>query len=268
MKKLNNFKVLALFAITLISLGVTLPTSSVYALDEISSSETVVTEEGTVVQDGTGSDVSDAFKGFKPVDKQDIETARAKSSWLTDIIGVITSFIIYFTYIGVFLISALDMLYLTFPPVRSYLYTAGTSGTGSSSGMGMGGMGGNPSGRTSLMGIQWVSDEAVQVASLLGGESQSNTMGGGGMGMGMGMGFGGGGFGGGGFGGAQQNAKSGGKSAIKTYVQKRVVFLVYLGVASVLLFTSIFTDFGINVGGLIVEFVLFLIDKINSINIG
>jgi hypothetical protein len=99
------------------------------------------------------------------------------------------------------------------------LYTPGTDGAGGMSGM-------NGTGKTSLLGIQWVSDEAVQVASMLGGSAQATGHGGGMSPMGgFGGGFGGG-YGGVGLGAQpQQVQQNGGRSPIRAYLSKRLVFL-------------------------------------------
>ena len=248
-------------------------TNIVYALDNFgnSSDSSKSTKENTTnsaetnsgttgdVNTGTGqrqgSDVSDTLKGFKPVTKEDMAKARQSSSWLTDIIGYAISILVILTFLGIGLITALDVLYMAFPPVRSFLYTAGTDGAGGMSGM-------NMSGNSSIGGRQWVSDEAVQVASMLGGSAQA-TGHAPGMGMGMPMGMMG-------MPGAQspQKQQGGGRVAIGVYLQKRVVFLFFLGLASVLLFTSAFTDFGINVGGMVLELLSMLVEKMSNIHFG
>lgn len=248
-------------------------TNIVYALDNFGNSSdnsnstkenttnSAETNSGTTgdVTTGTGqrqgSDVSDTLKGFKPVTKEDMAKARQSSSWLTDIIGYAISLLVILTFLGIGLITALDVLYMAFPPVRSFLYTAGTDGAGGMSGM-------NMSGNSSIGGRQWVSDEAVQVASMLGGSAQA-TGHAPGMGMGMPMGMMG-------MPGAQspQKQQGGGRVAIGVYLQKRVVFLFFLGLASVLLFTSAFTDFGINVGGMVLELLSMLVEKMSNIHFG
>ena len=248
-------------------------TNIVYALDNFGNSSdnsnsakenttnSAETNSGTTgdVNTGTGqrqgSDVSDTLKGFKPVTKEDMAKARQSSSWLTDIIGYAISLLVILTFLGIGLITALDVLYMAFPPVRSFLYTAGTDGAGGMSGM-------NMSGNSSIGGRQWVSDEAVQVASMLGGSAQA-TGHAPGMGMGMPMGMMG-------MPGAQspQKQQGGGRVAIGVYLQKRGVFLFFLGLASVLLFTSAFTDFGINVGGMVLELLSMLVEKMSNIHFG
>lgn len=208
------------------------------------------------------NNISNQLKGYRPVKSEDIQNARQNSGWLTDIIGMAISLLIILTFAFTGFITAADLFYLYFPPVRKFLYSAGTDGTG-----GMTGMGGNGGGSTSFLNLQWVSDEAVAVSSMLGGSAQATGHGGGMMNGGFGGGFGGG--YGGGFG-AQPNdvQQKGGKSVIRVYLGKRVVALVLLGVASVLLFTSAFTDFGINAGGMILNILSVIQEKMSSINFG
>lgn len=206
--------------------------------------------------------ISGQLKGYKPVKAQDMQNARESSSWLTSMIGVAISFLVIAVFAFTGFITACDLVYMYVPFVRKFLYSAGTDGTGAMTGMGGGG------GSTSIFGLQWVSDEAVAVSSMLGGSAQATGHAGGGiMGGGFGGGYGGG-FGGG-FG-AQPNdvQQKGGKSAIRVYVGKRVVALTFLGIASVLLFTSAFTDFGINVGGMLLNLLAAIQDKLSGISFG
>ena len=66
--------------------------------------------------------------------------------------------------------------------------------------------------------------------------------------------------------GAQSHSvqQNGGKSPIRIYLGKRIGFLFFLGIATVLLFTSAFTDFGINVGGLILRVLAIIAEKLSS----
>lgn len=230
----------------------------VYAIDNFGNND-----ESSSEKDSTGvdvgstvdeqDDVTDQLKGWKPIRNEDMQQARQSSQWLTDLIGVAISFILIFIFAVVGLITALDILYISFPPVRQFLYTAGTDGAGGMSGM-------NMSGNSSIGGRQWVSDEAVQVATMLGAGAQANGHGASPMpsyGMpGMPMA------------GAQsqQTQRGGGKVGIRVYIQKRITFLIFLGVASVLLFTSAFTDFGINVGGFILQLLALITEKLSSIS--
>lgn len=210
---------------------------------------------------GEGGSITDQFKNNAPIKSEDLAKAKQGSSWLTGLISVAVATIFYLVLGFVALVTVLDLAYLYVPFVRPYLYTAGTDGTGGFTGQGSVGGG-------SILGKQWVSDEAVQVASMLGGSAQATGHGGGG---GFGGGFGGGGFGGG-FGGGgfgaqpQQSQEKGGKSVAYIYLKKRIVALVFLGVSAVLLlFTSVFTDFGFNIGGLIYRIIDIISGKTNIV---
>ena len=220
------------------------------------------TPSGNTNNRDDSNSISSQLKGYKAVNSEDMKHARESSGWLTSILGVVISFLVILVFAFTGVITACDLVYMYIPPLRKFLYSPGTDGTGAMTGMGGGG------GSTSIFGVQWVSDEAVSVSALLGGSAQAHGHGGGGM---MGGGFGGGyggGFGGG-FG-AQPNdvQQKGGKSAIRVYLGKRVVALTLLGVASVLLFTSAFTDFGINVGGMLLNLLAAVQDKLSGINFG
>ena len=220
------------------------------------------TPSGNTNNRDDSNSISGQLKGYKAVNSEDMKHARESSGWLTSILGVVISFLVILVFAFTGVITACDLVYMYIPPLRKFLYSPGTDGTGAMTGMGGGG------GSTSIFGVQWVSDEAVSVSALLGGSAQAHGHGGGGM---MGGGFGGGyggGFGGG-FG-AQPNdvQQKGGKSAIRVYLGKRVVALTLLGVASVLLFTSAFTDFGINVGGMLLNLLAAVQDKLSGINFG
>lgn len=264
MIKVKKFRLLALTAITVLAVGVSAPLvvnnvshgSIVYAWDDNNNGQNSQ-DNGTVDRTDKGN-ISDELKGYRPVKTEDIQNARNSSKWLTDLIGVAISFILIATYAAIGLITALDLAYIAVPFVRGFLYTAGTDGTGGVSGMSM-------NGSTSVGGRQWVSDEAVMVSSMLGGSAQANGhMVGGAPGV-----LGSGGFGGPAVGmGAQSSSvqQNGGKSPIRTYLGKRLGFLIFLGIATVLLFTSAFTDFGINVGGLILQVLSIVAEKLQSIH--
>lgn len=210
---------------------------------------------------GDGGSITDQFKNNAPIKSEDLARAKQQSSWITNLLGLAVSTIFYIILGFVSLVTVLDLGYLYVPFIRPYLYTAGTDGTGGFTGQGSVGGG-------SILGKQWVSDEAVQVASMLGGSAQATGHGGGFGGGGFGGGgFGGGGFGGGGFGAQpQQTQEKGGKSVAYIYLKKRIVALIFLGVAAVLLlFTSVFTDFGFNIGGLIFRIIDIISGKTNTV---
>lgn len=172
--------------------------------------------------------------------------------------------------LGIFAITALDLLYITLPPIRNLLYRGGQEQGGAAMGGGMmggfggggfggygggygGGFGGGGFGNRGMGGSggssggsfisRWISDEAVAAVGVLNGGAQSS----GGMG---GMG----GFGGfGGMGGMQQQEPPRMRSVLFDYMKKRVFFLVAFGLCAVLFSTTIFTDIGIKLGSIILE---------------
>lgn len=119
-------------------------------------------------------------------------------------------------------------------------YTGGMPGGGYQRGYGYGGAGGAAGG--SAKPTQWISDEAVACAALLGGSAQSA----GNMGPA------------GGPGGAQQNVPT--KSVIGMYFKKRIGFMLLLVVSAIVLTSSILLGTGVNLA----QWVLKLIGLINS----
>ena len=161
-------------------------------------------------------------------------------------IGYIIGAIVALASIGIFLITALDLLYIAFPPIRNLLYKAGTDGTGAYTGggmaggygrgmmgMGMAGAGGAAGGTNKP--TQWVSDEAVQCAALMGGSAQAAN-GAGGM------------YGGGMYGGMQGQAQQqqSTKSVIGTYFRKRIFFIILFVICTVILTSSALMGTGAN----------------------
>lgn len=187
--------------------------------------------------DSDSGDLGEFIKGYKPLDAESMATANQYLSgpmkWvsygLSGVIIILTGLI--------FLITALDLIYITVPFSRSFLYTPSTSGTGSP----VGGIN-QQSGTSSILGMQWVSDEAVKAAALIGGESatqgvhmQANPYGMGGPAMTP-----------------QQTRKQARGSVIGAYFRSRIMFMIMFGVSIILLTSSVFLDFGINVGGMII----------------
>lgn len=198
------------------------------------------------------ADFVDALGGMDLGPKgSDLTKAANTLSPVTNILGTLVGAGIVLLWAFIFVITILDLLYITIPPIRNVLYKGG--GAGAQGGMGMGGMGmrggmmggGMGSGNADLKPTQWISDEAVNCVALLGGGGQSGA--GGGMGMG---GYGMGGMGGMG-GGAQQAQPM--KSVIGTYFKKRVVFMVMLGICTIVLTSSIIMKTGINLGSWVLK---------------
>lgn len=192
--------------------------------------------------DKDDQDVANWIKGQRGMTGEQLANASQQLGPVTKMIGTVVGIIFVLTCAGIFLITALDLLYIAFPPVRNLLYKAGTDGTGAYTGgmggggfgrgmmgMGMGGQGGPANGTAKP--TQWISDEAVACAAMLGGSAQSQ---GGGMGMGMGMGM------------MQPQQEMPMKSVIGTYFKKRAFFMVIFVVAALVLTSSILMGFGVN----------------------
>lgn len=227
----------------------------------------------TGIEDNVGGDSGDLSGGSISEDDQDVanwigkqrgmsgeqlDTAGRTLSPITNLIGYIVGGIVVLTMVGVFIITALDLLYITFPPVRNILYKSGTDGTGAYTGgmpgggygmrggmMGgmMGSAAGGPAAGTNKP-TQWISDEAVACAALLGGSAQAQQ---GGM-----MG---------GIGGMQnQQQQLPMKSVIGTYFKKRIFFMVLLAICVIVLTSSVLLGTGVNLA----KWMLKIIDMMNG----
>lgn len=219
------------------------PTDSI--LDDIKNQEV----------DGEDKGMADWVANQRGVTSNQLETATQAMSPITNIIGYVTGGVLILVVTGVVLITALDLLYIAIPPVRNILYKAGTDGTGMNMGVGsMNGMGTNTNGGKKP--TQWVSDEAVACAAMLGGSSQSrggmNGMNGmNGMGTGMyGMGVNQ----------QQQSQTPTMKSVIGTYFKKRLFFIILLALCVIVLTSSALMQCGVNLA----EWVLKIINMFNT----
>lgn len=195
----------------------------------------------------------DWVKQQRGMTSEQLNTASQTLSPITNIIGYAVGGVVVLLFAFISLITVLDLLYISIPPIRGLLYTGGEA-SGGAGGMGMGGMGGFGSRGGYGMGMggmgmgagggaqggtkprQWVSDEAVQCAAFMGAGQQQQ---GGGMGMMGGMSMMGG------MGGQQQQQQSTG-SVITMYLKKRVVFLVLLAISAILLTSSALLGTGAN----------------------
>ena len=183
----------------------------------------------------SGSSVSGMLKGHSPLTTDNLAVAQSQLSPVTTAVGYLVGGAVVLITVGIFAITALDLIYLSFPFTRKYLFVDG---------------GGNGTERRQL-----VSDEAVQCLALMGNNQQSATSGGssfGGSSFG-GSSFGGSSFGGSSFGGGMgASSNSSGdnspktKSVLAVYFKKRIVFMILLGVCVITLTSSIFLDTGIN----------------------
>lgn len=218
------------------------PTDSI--LDDIKNQEV----------DGEDKGMADWVANQRGVTSNQLETATQAMSPITTVIGYVTGGVLILVIAGVVLITALDLLYIAIPPVRNILYKAGTDGTGMSMGVGsMYGMGANTNINGGKKPTQWVSDEAVACAAMLGGASQSrggmygmNGMGAGMYGMGVNQ--------------QQQSQSPTMKSVIGTYFKKRLFFIILLALCVIVLTSSALMSCGVNLA----EWVLKIINMFNT----
>lgn len=232
--------------------------STVYAQDL----DTIGSNGSSDGSGGTGDEafdsVTDYMRNYNAMDGEDMDKASTMMSPITSIIGTIIGVIDVLTVALLFLVTALDLMYIAVPFVRKYLYPAGEMqqqgspgmggmgmgmGMGMRGGYGMGGMGGMGAQPAGDAGRKFVSDECI--AALMESQPQQAAGGMGGMGMGMGMGMGGM----GGMGAQAQPAPT--KSVIATYLKKRIFFLIVFAIAFALLMSSIFFDCGLNLAQLL-----------------
>ena len=195
-------------------------------------------------------DVGNWIKNQRGMTGEQLNKASVTLAPLTNMIGYAVGAIVVAVFSLVFLMTALDLLYIVFPPIRGLLYDGGgqqQGGMGGGMGMmgGMGAMGGQQAQKPR----QWISDEAVQCAALMGGGQQQQ----GGMGGGMGM------MGGMGAMGANQQEQST-KSVIGTYFKKRIFFMILLAVCAIVLTSSALLGTGVNLA----QWGLKLINMVNG----
>lgn len=210
------------------------PNTSISIGDEIQK-ESRAGVSGVTARDDSG--VAEFFKNHRSMTSEQLNKASDTVSPLTNIFGYLMGGLIAITSSAIFLITALDLLYIGVPVLRGVLYKSGSQGGG------YGQQGGSK-------GFQLVSDEAVQAsASAVGGGSPQGGMGGYGMQGGMQQ---------------QQGSK---KSVITSYLKKRVVFLVLFAVCTVILTSSILLGTGVNLAQWVMRLIEILNDAIPSLSI-
>lgn len=230
--------------------------------DNLGGNEDGELSGGSISQDD--QDVANWIKDQRGMTGKQLETAGNTLGPITNILGYIVGGIVVLTFAGVFVITALDLLYITIPPIRNLLYKAGTDGTGAftggmpGGGYGMrGGYGGGMMGAGGAANgtakpTQWISDEAVACAALLGGSAQATQ---GGM-----MGGYGGGMMGGAYGGMQPQQPMPMKSVLATYFKKRIFFMILLAICAIVLTSSILLGTGVNLA----KWILKIVDMMNG----
>jgi hypothetical protein len=158
------------------------------------------------------------------VDNESMQKANTYLNPTARVLNTIMAIILGFTSLALFLISALDLLYIAFPPIRSLLNVQGGStssgiGIGASSGIGIGASAGG----SQTSSFRWISDEAVAAVSEAGSGQSS-----------------------GGWVNSVQKPKT--KCVIVSYLKKRSFFLIVFAICCILFSTTVFTDLGIKLG--------------------
>lgn len=240
------------------------PVSTVFCtdLDSIHNSSTgqnTQQSSGSNTGDNAFDSISDYMRGHDAVSKKDMESASKIASPIVALIGKATGVIILLVDALIFLVTALDLLYIAVPFTRKYLNPANLQqGGGMLPGMGMGArtgmsMGGGAQGAVDPNTHKWVSDEAVAAIMM----SQPQQQGGmtGGMGMGMGMQQ------------PQPQQQQSTKSTITTYFKKRIIFIVVFAIATTILMSSILVDCGLNLAQLMYKILGVFNDGISNVNI-
>ena len=198
--------------------------------------------------------VGNFIKNHRGATSEQMNTAAQALSPVTNILGYVGGGIVALIMAAIFFITALDLLYIAIPPVRQFLYTPGTDGTGAMTAGrgaygGYGGMGGMGAQQPAKKPVQLISDEAVQCVALLGGSSTTEGMGA--------MNRMGGGFG------SQPQAQMSKGSVIKTYFIKRAFFMVLLVICIIVLSSSVLLGTGVNLANWGIK----LIDAFNKMTV-
>lgn len=210
---------------------------------------------GSVLDGGTVSEDDKALGNFlgqhRGVTSDQLNSASEIASPVANAFGYIAAFIIALTASAIFLITALDILYIAVPFVRPFLYTAGTDGTGAMTagryGGGPGGYGGyggyaqNTSSSSGGRRHQFISDEAVTCASLLGGSSRTENIGAPGQ---------------------RSNETRG--SVIKAYLVKRAGFMVLFVLCVVVLMSSALMGTGANLANFSIKVITAINNALKS----
>lgn len=194
---------------------------------------------------GEGNGLMDYMDNYNPITNENMQEANKLAGPLATVIGNITGVILIIVSALIFLVTALDLVYIAVPFSRRFLNPNLGTGMRAMGGMGMGAQGAAPA----AGGHYWVSDEAIAAVNLAGGNQQAQP-GMGAIGMGNPM-----------AGMAQTGPQAQPtKSVICTYLKKRIVFVVIFVVCTIVLFSSALTDCGINLAQLLMK----LMEKFNG----
>ncbi len=196
-----------------------------------------------------GSGITDYLNGYNPVDRDSMNRAQSVVSPLANVIKTVISVILVALPVILFLVSAVDMVYLTVPFSRSLLCPGGQESMSSMSG-GMGGYGaGYGGGYGSGMGAQmtgssgrkFISDDAEQALQ----EAQAASAGAANSSMGMQAGYGG----------MQEAKPAKSKSPLMIYMKKRVWMYIVFGLSLILLFSNVWLQWGAGLANWIVSLI-------------
>lgn len=207
----------------------------------------VVEDKGSIFGENDGAEAIGSLISGVGVDKEASERASAFVAPAATTINFLVAVMFGLAGMGLFIITGLDIIYIAIPPLRGILHPAGAEqSSGGGGGFGGGGFGGGgggfggggfggggfggggaPQSGGSSFASRFISDEAVSAVS-----TQDS-------------GGSGGGFGGG-FGAPQAPPKT--KMVLIDYMKKRMLFLIAFGVCVVLFSTTVFSDFGIQLG--------------------
>ena len=162
--------------------------------------------EGTITEDDMA--IGNWISQQRGMTAENLANASQTLGPLTNIFGNIVGGIVVLVFAGVFIITALDLLYISFPPIRNILYKGGPAG----------GMTAQPA-----MG-----------GGMMGGYGHRGMMGGGMMAGAMAM--------------QQQasGANMSMKSVIGMYFKKRLIFMILLAVCAIVLTSSVLLGTGVN----------------------
>ncbi|MBO5424760.1 MAG: hypothetical protein J6A25_04530 [Lachnospiraceae bacterium] len=266
MKAMFNKIAIVLSVICVIAFASPAIVMSAQSLDDLSSGS----------NDNSGSDsdnnsISDYLQNYNPVTKDNMEQAGAIASPIVNALGTLSGFIVMIASAGIFVVTALDLVYIGMPFTRSFLnpkYGAQMGGASPMGGMGMGGMGmgmhrgyggmgamgamGGGAQQAPEQGMrrQWVSDEAEYCVNFA---QRQDLMSSGGVAPIGGM--------------PQQTQPTSTKSVILMYLKKRAFFLVIFSVCVVVLMSSLFTDCGLNLAELISKVMNKIGNQISSLEV-
>lgn len=187
----------------------------------------LIEDTATEVTTSNDNALADYMRGYQPITEENMQFANATMTPVVKVIGNISGCIMIFAIAAIFFTTAIDLLYIAFPPIRTSL---------------------NPTMGMPERGLRrkWVSDEVCRVVNIYG-TAQQNPMMQGGMGM-------------------PQQQPQPMKIVIFEYLKARAIFLVIFAIASTLLLSSVFTNCGINVAELIVKLMNRVNEGINNVN--